>query len=134
MACEIRAQLEEPALGAEQHFLGDGRGGDAALGIADEFFEQLGLGQQRFAEHVARREPVHCIGNRNERQRRNLVCDRGEVGGLLRVASEQDGVAGPQQGIDVVVPGHDVERMLGNDARRDLQHETADFLADRHVM
>ena len=28
------------------------------------------------------------------------------------------------------MPGHDVQRMLGNDARRDLQHEAADLLAD----
>ena len=29
---------------------------------------------------------------------------------------------------------HDVERVLGDDARRDLQDETADFLADRDVV
>ena len=93
-----------------------------------------GSGMQRLAEHVAGGEAVHGVGDRDQRERGRPVGDRGEVGRLLRVGAEQDRVAGGQQGVDVVVAGHDVQGVLGDHARGDLQHEAADLLADGHVV
>ena len=56
--------------------------------------------------------------------------DRRQVGRFLRIGAEQDGVARRKQRVHVVMPGHDVERMLGDDTRRNLQHEAAGLLAD----
>ena len=53
---------------------------------------------------------------------------------FLRVGAEQDGVARREQSINIIVTGHDVERMLGDDARRNLQDEAADFFTDSHIM
>ena len=83
-ARQILPQLEHAALGAEQHFLGHRRALDAPGGIAEELAQQLGLRHQRFGQHVAGGEAVHRVGDRNQRQRAELVGDRGEVGGLLR--------------------------------------------------
>ena len=131
---QVLAQLERAALGAEQHVLGDGRALDAAGGIAEVLAQQLGLRHVRFGHHVAGGEAVHRVGDGDQRQRAEPIGDRREVGGFLRVAAEQDGVAGGQQGVDVVVARHHVERVLGDDARRHLQNKTADFLADGHVV
>ena len=133
-AGQILAQLEHAALGAEQHVLGDGRALDAAGGIAEVLAQQLGLRHVRFGHHVAGGEAVHRIGDGDQRHRAELVGDRREVGGFLRVGAEQDGVAGLQQGVDVVVARHHVERVLGDDARRHLQNKTADTLADGYVV
>ena len=103
-------------------------------GVAEVVAEQLGLGQQRLAEHVARGEAVHGVGDRDQRERRGPVGDRGEVGRLLGVGAEQDGVAGLEQGVDVVVAGHDVEGVLGDDPGRHLEDEAADLLADGDVV
>ena len=131
---EVGLQLEEPALGAEEQFLGHGRAGDASGGVAEVIAQEFGLGQQGFAHHVAGGEAVHGVGDRDQRQGGRAVGDRREVGGLLRVGAEQDCVAGGQQRVDVVVPGHHVERVLGDHAGGDLQHEAADLLADRDVV
>ncbi len=64
----------------------------------------------------------------------SAVGDRGEVGRFLRIAAEEDGVAGREQRVDVVMARHDVQRMLGDDARGDVQHEAADLLADGDVV
>ena len=133
-AGQILAQLEHAALGAEQHVLGDGRALDAAGGIAEVLAQQLGLRHARFGHHVAGGEAVHRIGDGDQRQRAQPIGDRREVGGFLRVGAEQDRVAGLQQGVDVVVAGHHVERVLGDDARRHLQNKTADTLADGYVV
>jgi len=79
-------------------------------------------------------EAVHGIGDRHQGERGRPVGDRSEVGRLLRVGAEQDGVAGGQQGVDVVVPGHDVERVLGHDTGGNLQYEATDLLADADVV
>ena len=131
---EEAAELEDPALGAEEHLLGDGRAGDPAGGVAEVLAQQLGLGQERLAEHVARGEAVHRVGDRDERQGGRAVGDRREVGRLLRVGPEEHGVAGGEQRVDVVVAGHDVQGVLGHHARRDLQHEATDLLAHRDVV
>ena len=83
---------------------------------------------------MASDEAVHGVGDRDQRQGAELIRDRGKIGRFLRIAAEQNGVAGLKQRIDVVMAGHDVERMLGDDAGRDLQHKAADPLADRDVM
>ena len=83
---------------------------------------------------MARGEAVHCVGDWNQRQGAELVGDRREIGGLLRVAAEQDRVAGLEQRVDVVVTRHHVERVLGDDAGRHMQDEAADFLADGDVV
>ena len=134
VAGEVLVQLEDAALGAEEDFLRQRRGHDAPGRVAEVFAQQLGFGQLGFAHHVARREAVHGVGHRDQRQRGAAVGDRREVGGFLRVGAEEHGVARAEQGIDVVMAGHDVERVLGDDARRDLQHKAAGLLAHRHVM
>ena len=134
MAREVLLQLKDAALGAEQHCLSHGRTLDPARRIADELAQELRLGHQRLGQHVARSEAVHRVGDRNQRQRAELVGDRGEIGSFLRVAAEQDRVTRRKQRIDVVVPRHYVERMLGDDAGRHLQHEAANLLADSDVM
>ena len=131
---QILAKLEGAALGAEQHVLRHRRALDPARRIAKEFAQELGLGHARFRQHVAGGEAVHGVGDRDQRQRAEAIGDRGEVGRLLRIAAEQYGVAGLEQRVDVVMTRHDVERVLGDDARRDLQHETADLLADGDVV
>ncbi len=50
------------------------------------------------------------------------VAMRAAADDQLAVGAEQDGVAGGKQRIDVVMAGHDVQRMLGNDTRGDLEH------------
>jgi hypothetical protein len=72
---------------------------------------------------------IAFVRHRDERERGGPVGDRREVGRLLRVGTEQDRVAGRQQRVDVVVTGHDVERVLGHDPGRALQDEAADLLA-----
>ena len=134
VARDILLQLEHAALGAEQHLLRHRGAFDAARRIAEEFLEQCRFGHQGLAQHVAGDEAVHGVGDRDQRQGAELVGDRGKIGGFLRIAAEQDRVTGLQQGIDVVMAGHHVERMLGDDAGRDLQHKTADPLADGDVM
>ncbi len=133
-AVEVLLELVDAPLGAEQHVLRDGRGLDPPGGVAEVVAEQLGLGQQRLAQHVARGEAVHGVGDRDQRERRGPVGDRGEVGRLLGVGAEQDGVAGLEQGVDVVVAGHDVEGVLGDDPGRHLEDEAADLLADGDVV
>ena len=134
MAREEAVQLEHAALGTEQDFLRERRRLDAPGRVPQIFAQKLRFRQERLAHHVAGGEAVHRIGHRNQRQGRRAVGNRREIGRFLRIGAEQDGVTRRQQGIDVVVPGHHVERMLGNDARRHLQHEAADLLADCHVM
>ena len=74
-AGQILAQLEHAALGAEQHVLGDGRALDAAGGIAEELAQQLGSGM--FASvNVGSGEAVDRVGDRDQRQRAELVGDR----------------------------------------------------------
>ena len=134
MTLKIPVELIDAALGAEQHLLRDRRGLDPALGIADELAQQLRLRHRGFAQHVARGEAVHAVGDRDQRLRADLVRDRRQVRRFLRIAAEQNRVAGRKQRIDIVMPGHHVQRMLGHHPRRDLKHEAADLLARGHVM
>ena len=48
--------------------------------------------------------------------------DQRLVGGLLRVLAEDDDPAGVERAVDVVVPAVHVQRVLGQRARRHLQH------------
>ena len=131
---EVLSQLKYAALRAEQHLLGDRRTFDPAGRIAEEFTQELRFGHQGLGQHVAGGEAVHGVGDRDQRQGAEPVGDRGEIRGFLRVAAEQDRVAGLEQRVDVVMARHHVERMLGDDAGRHLQHEAADLLADGDVM
>ncbi len=131
---EEAAELEDPALGPEEHLLGDRGARDPARGVAEVLAQQLGLGKQGLAEHVAGGEAVHRVGDRDEGQGGGAVGDRREVRGLLRVGPEEHRVARGQQRVDVVVAGHDVQGVLGHHAGRDLQHEAADLLAHRDVV
>ena len=134
VAGEEAAELEEAALGAEEHLLRDGGAGDPPGRVAEVLAQQLGLGEQRLAEHVARGEAVHRVGDRDQRERRRAVRDGREVRGLLRVGPEEDRVPGAEQGVDVVVPRHDVEGVLGHHACGDLEDEAPDLLAHRDVV
>ncbi len=134
LTLKIPVELIDAALGAEQHLLRDRRGLDPALGIADELAQQLRLRHRGFAQHVARREAVHAVGDRDQRQHADLVGDGRKVGRFLRIAAEHNRVARRKQRIDVVMPGHHVQRMLGHHPRRDLKHEAADLLASGDVM
>ena len=134
MALQVGGQLEDASLGAEEQILGHGRARDAAGRVAEVGAQQLRLGQGHLAHHVAGGEAVHGVGDRNERQGGRAVGDRREVGSLLRVGAEQDGVAGGEHRVDVVVAGHDVEGVLGHDPCGDVQHEAADLLADGDVV
>ena len=133
-ANQILAELEGAAFGPEQHGLRHGRALDPARRIAEELAQEFGLGHPRFGKHVAGGEAVHRVGDRDQRQGADAIGDRREVGRFLRIAAEEDGVAGRQQRVDVVVAGHDVEGVLGDDARGDMQDEAADLLADGHVV
>jgi len=128
---EVRLELEHAALRPEQEFLGDRRARDATRRIPEVLAEQFGLGEARLTHHVARREAVHGVGDGDQRERGGAVGDGGEVGRLLRVGPEQHGVAGREERVDVVVPCHHVQRVLGDHTRGDLQDEATDLLAHR---
>ena len=88
-------QLVDAPLGAVQHLLCDGRALMRPAGSPRRSFSISGSGMQRLALHVAGRETIHCIGNRAPSTANSrLIGDRREVGRLLRVAAEQDRVAG----------------------------------------
>ena len=123
-----------PALGTEQQFLGHGGGLYPAFRISQELSEEFRLRHQRLALHVAGRETIHRVGHRDQGERADLVADRRQIGGFLRIAPEQDGVTRRQQRIDVVVSGHDIERVPGYHPGCDLQHETAHLLAHCHIV
>lgn len=131
---EVAVELEDAALGAEEEILGDGGALDPARGVAEVLGEQFGLGHERLAHHVACREAVHGVGHGDEAQRGRAVGDGCQVGGLLRVGTEQDRVAGGEEGVHVVVTGHHVQRVAGDHAGGDVKDEAADLLADRHVV
>src|SRR5665811_15844 len=82
-----------PSPAVAQELLGHRRGGDASGRIAEVVAQQLGLGQQHLAHHVAGREAVHAVRHRHQGERGGAVRDGREVGGLLGVRAEQDRVA-----------------------------------------
>ena len=134
VAVEVGVELHHAALGAKEDILGNGRALDASGRVAEVLAQQLGLGHQGFAEHVAGRETVHGVGHRDQAQRGGAVGDGGQIRGLLRVGAEQDRVARGQQRVDVVVASHHVQGVLAHHARGDLQHEATGLLADGHVV
>ena len=93
---QVFAELEDAALGSEEHVLSDGGGLDPARGIAQVLLQHGGLGKQGLAHDVAGREAVHRVGDGDEGKRRCAVGDRGKVGGLLGVGAEEDRVSGGQ--------------------------------------
>ena len=129
-ALQELTKLENPTFGTKQDFLSGGGTGNVALGVAQVFLDQRGFRQARFAHHVGSRETVHAVRHRNQGQRRGAVRNQRQVRGLLRVRPKQDRVTGWEQGIYVVVAAHHIQRVAGHHARRDLQHEAADTLAD----
>ena len=131
---QVLRQLKYAPLGTKQNFLCQSRRLDTSGRVAEVFAQQLGFGHARLAHHVAGGKTVHRIGDRDQRERRDAVGNRRQVGRFLRVRAEEDGVAGGKQRVDVVVSGHHVERVLGDDACGHLQHEAADLLADRHIV
>ena len=122
-------QLPDASLGAVHHLLSDGRAVDASGRIAQVLAQQFGFGEVGLGHHVAGGEAVHGVGDRDQRQRRGAVADRGQVCGLLRIGPEEDGVAGRQQCVDVVVAGHHVQRVFAHHTSGNLQDETAHLLA-----
>ena len=93
-ARDIAAAGTDATLVAEQHFLRHRRTLDPAGRIAEELAQELRLRHHGFGHHVAGGEAVHGVGDRDQRQGAELVGDRREIGGFLRVAAEQDRVAG----------------------------------------
>jgi hypothetical protein len=69
VALEVLGELEDAALGTEQHLLRDCRALHAPRGVAEVLAQQVGLGHERLAEHVTRREAVHGIGHGDQRER-----------------------------------------------------------------
>ena len=134
MPRQVLLELRHSSLGAKEDFLRQRRCRDAAGRITEVFAQQIRFGHQRFAHHVAGREAVHGVGHRNQRQRRGAIGDGGQIGRFLRIAAKQDGVAGREQGVNIVVPGHHVERVFGNDPCGYLQHEAAEFFADGDIV
>ena len=133
-ARQVLLQLNNTTLGTVEHLLRQRRRLDATGRVAQKLGQQFGLGHQRFTEHVAGGKTVHGVGHRDQRERRDSVRNRGQISGLLRVGAEQNGVARRHQRIDIVMPGHHVERMFGDHARSNLQHKAADLLAHGDVM
>ena len=131
---EIVLELEHTALGAEEELLGQRGAGDATGGVTQVGAQQLGFGQVGLAEHVAGGETVHGVGHWDQRQRRGAVGDGGEICGFLRIGTEQNGVAGGEQGVDIIVASHHVQRVLGDHPCSHLQHETPDFLTHCHIV
>ncbi len=100
--------------------------------IAEVLLDQLALGQAQRLDHVAGEEAVLRDDARVERQLRDAVRDQVEVGGLLHVLREQLEEAGVVDRVIVVVAGVHVERVLGDGARRDVEH-VGEPLADGGV-
>ena len=91
---------------------------------------ELALGQPQRLDHVAGEEAVLRADARVERQLGDAVRDQVEVGRLLHVLGEELEEAGVVDRVIVVVAGVHVERVLGDGARRDVEH-VREPLADR---
>ena len=89
--------------------------------VADELAQQLVLGQAHVLERVGREEPVLGDDERRLGGLGHAPRDRGQVGGLLRVAGEEDAPAAVGDGHHVVVAGVDVERLAREGARADVE-------------
>jgi hypothetical protein len=115
--------------------------------VAHECAQQLVLGQPHVLERVCRQEAVLDHEERRLGRLSHAAGDDRQVGGLLRVAGEQDPPARVGDGHHVVVAGVDVERLarqcsgahveddgepLAADDVQDLLHQN-EALAGREV-
>ncbi len=131
---EVFPELKDAAFGSEQDLLSDRRCLDPARRITEKLLEELRLRHPRLALHVASGKAVHRIGDGDQRERAHPIGDGGQIGRFLGIAAEEHRIAGRQQGVDVVVPRHDVQGVSGDGACCDLEHEAADLLAHRHIV
>ena len=120
-------------LRSEEGPLGVGRAVDQVVGSAEELAHQLGLVAEERPLEVRGEETVLDVDARRQRQLGDLPDDQRLVGRLLRVLSEEHHPAGVHDGVDVVVPAVDVERVLGERAGRDLEDHRRE-LAGRVVV
>ncbi len=109
MSLQVLPELKATALGAEKDLLRDRRRFDPAFRISQKPLQQLRLRHQGLALHVAGGEAVHRIGDGDKGEGAHSVGDGREVRCFLRAAAEQHRVPRREQGIDVVVPGHDIQ-------------------------
>ncbi len=112
---------------AEEFALRRGRTLDEVVFRTQEFAEQVSLGNEVHSFRVGGQHAVLHVHAGVERELVDLAQDDGLVGGLLGILGEQDGPAGVERGVDVVVPAVHVEGVLGESPGPHLEHHGGTF-------
>ena len=106
----------------EEHALARGRAVDDVVGRAEVLANQLRLVLVERPLEMRREEAVHDVHAGRQAELGHAPQDQRLVGRLLGVLAEDDDPAGVERAVDVVVPAVHVQRVLGQRARRHLQH------------
>src|ERR1041385_320793 len=109
------------SLGTKQLPLRGSRTINHLLGSAEVFPQQISLGSKVGPLRMGGQHSILDVHARIKAQFANFAQDGGVVGGLLSVLGHQHRPAGVERCIKVIMSAMDIERMLGEGARANLQ-------------